>query len=166
MPIFKKILLCCLVLQSIVLHSPEKRLSKEQEFVIFQYQDENRQEEFSPITLYAYMLRCGILNVDIAFRQVIQETGHFTHPIWIEHNNLFGMKFPLLRETTAVSIHNGYSGYTHWKKSVKDYWLWQQYYLAKGYDLSDYYSFLVKVGYSQDPKYVKNLKGININRYL
>jgi len=64
--------------------------------------------------------------------QAAHETGDFTSPIYRINNNLFGMKVPKLRETTALYEKNGHAVYSTTKESVKDYYL---YFKAQGLPL-------------------------------
>jgi len=50
--------------------------------------------------------------------------------------------------------------YNHWYDAVLDYKLYQEYYDSLGYDMSNYYSFMRKVGYSTSKQYTKSLEKI------
>jgi len=90
------------------------------------------------------------------------ETANYTSNLFINHNNLFGMHLPYIRKSTA----NGYvnadnskvSTYVSWQQSVLDFRLYLEYWISKGYDISDYYDFLTKVGYCELPDYTQNLQ--------
>lgn len=62
------------------------------------------------------------------------ETGNFTSTIFLENKNLFGMKLPKIRKTTAIGEARGHAVYKSWEDSIKDYWLYNK---ALGY-LSNY----------------------------
>jgi hypothetical protein len=62
------------------------------------------------------------------------ETGNFTSVIFKENNNLFGMKLPRIRKTTAIGENRGHAVYKSWEDCIKDYWLYSK---ALGY-LSHY----------------------------
>jgi len=64
------------------------------------------------------------------------ETGNFTSDIFRYNNNLFGMKLPKIRKTTAIGEARGHAVYKSWEDSIKDYWLYSK---ALGY-LSNYSS--------------------------
>jgi len=94
--------------------------------------------------------------------QIIIETG-FTSESCVKAYNLFGMKFPRQRETTAIGKMFGYSKYKHWAYSLYDYKLWQDYMLKstpirKG---ESYPQWLVRVGYAQSESYLQFIAGIN-----
>lgn len=57
------------------------------------------------------------------------ETGGFRSPVLCENRNLFGMKLPIKRPTTAIGDLNrdGYAEYNTFEDSVTDFYLWQEY---------------------------------------
>jgi flagellum-specific peptidoglycan hydrolase FlgJ len=110
----------------------------------------------------------GIEYPDAVFLQAILETGFFTSTIFLNGNNLFGMKLAKVRETTAIGEYNQHAQYLHWSDSVKDYALWQKWYKSRGYvlygtDINEYLVFLRCVNYAEDPKYIVKLNTLNIN---
>ena len=69
------------------------------------------------------------------------ETGNFTSAIFRENNNLFGMKLPKVRKTTAIGENRGHAVYKSLDDCIKDYWLYSK---ALGYLAS--YSSVVSWG--------------------
>ena len=103
----------------------------------------------------------GIINQDYVLAQIKLETGHLTSELCLINNNLIGMKFPKVRKTTAIGkVDHNYATYKSWYDCVRDIRLWQQYYLSKGRDLSNYPAFLASVGYASDPKYLQKIAEI------
>jgi flagellum-specific peptidoglycan hydrolase FlgJ len=101
----------------------------------------------------------GIIAPQIVFAQGCLETGHFNSDLCTGHNNLFGMKKARVRQTTALgSTDNDYASYLSWYDSVKDMKLFQEWYLSKGRDLTDYFGFLAAIGYAEDPFYIPKVK--------
>ena len=124
---------------------------------IFQdYQIE--ENHFTPKNVYSYLLHLQIKSPEIVFRQILQETGHFSSRLCLEEFKLFGMQ--------QVGVRKFVTDIKHWKDSILDYKLWQDFYINKGWDLTDYYSFLILSEYSEDKDYVNKLKRINIEKYL
>lgn len=80
---------------------------------------------FSPEVFAKEVLKQGIEHPEVAVAQAMIESGHFKSPLFQENNNVFGMKFPRQRQTTAVRQNKGQSYYKNWIDSVKDYKLWQ-----------------------------------------
>jgi len=105
-----------------------------------------------------WMREFDIQNKEIAKRQVRLETGNLTSRFCRECNNLFGMRKPLKRQTTAIGKDNGMSVYRSFIKSIEDYGIWQEYFYSEG----DYYDFLASHGYATDPLYIPKLKNLKI----
>jgi uncharacterized FlgJ-related protein len=81
--------------------------------------------------VYDELLRHDIKFPDIVLAQAVLESGNFASKVTKQNNNLFGMKMPKVRETTAIGQRYGYARYYSWKDSVKDYKLWQEALLKK-----------------------------------
>jgi uncharacterized FlgJ-related protein len=94
---------------------------------------------------------------EIVLAQSIFESGWFSSKLFKRTNNLFGMKMPKSRETTAIKSSNGYAVYEDWKKSIIDYLLLQK--TLNITSKSEYYHYLNK-RYSENGKYSKNIKSI------
>ena len=75
--------------------------------------------------LKAEINKLGIVYPDIALAQAKWESTHFTSDIFKENNNLFGMKLPAQRKTTAIGKNRGHAKYETWQDSVEDYKIWQ-----------------------------------------
>ncbi len=101
----------------------------------------------------------GIIAPVIVMAQARLETGHFRSELCTGHNNLFGMKLARVRPTTALSATEvGYAAYQTWYDSVIDMKLFQEYYLSRGRDLTDYFKFLASIGYAEDPQYLPKVR--------
>lgn len=112
--------------------------------------------------LYEVINEKNIKHPEVVFAQAVIESGHFKSPLFINKNNLFGMKVPKKRETTAVNKGNkGYAKYHSWDSSVDDYLLWQQFTLKNKSELTktQYLSLLGKI-YAKDKKYISSLKRV------
>lgn len=117
------------------------------------------QLDFNYDLLFEYMRLESINNKNIVISQTILETNGFTSNIFIENNNLFGMKQAMVRPTTATGTNRGHATYEHWTCSVKDYKLWYDYMTRNG-TYQNYYSFLVHIGYAEDTEYIYKLRNI------
>ena len=123
---------------------------------------QNTQESISHESLYEQIIKFGIKFPDVVFAQAVLESGNFTSKLFQSANNLFGMKIPSKRESTAIGqTKSGYSKYDDWNFSVYDYFLWQEYMLKKHGDLtkSQYLALLGKI-YAEDKKYVSSIKRV------
>lgn len=87
----------------------------------------------------------NIPHKDIVLAQAKLESNHFKSNLVQTHNNIFGLK-----------KGNKYRKYNDWTECVKDY----KKYISNKYKGGDYYMFLTKINYSEDPKYINKLKQI------
>lgn len=113
--------------------------------------------KFTPDNLMIVIERSGIRFPDIVFAQAMLETGHFKSRIFVEANNLFGMKLARSRPTTAIGEYSGHAMYEDWVSSVMDYALYQSAYLRKLKTRDQYYEYLSQ-NYAEDPDYVTKLR--------
>lgn len=93
----------------------------------------------------------GLKHSNIVVSQSILETGHYNSENCIKHNNLFGL---------YNSRSKQYYKFDKWWKSVIAYRDMVQYRYKDG----DYYEWLQKIGYAEDPNYINKVKGI-IKKY-
>lgn len=118
-------------------------------------------EEFTPENFKFMLDSLGIESPDIVYKQAILETRNFTSPIFLENNNLCGMKHPSVRLTTSIGKNRGHANYDNWIDCVKDIALFQDYYCERITRLDNYYEFLNQI-YATDPKYIQKVKGIKL----
>jgi len=95
----------------------------------------------------------------IILAQSYQETGHYKSSIFLENNNLFGMKEAKLRANLAKGTNRGHAYYETWQESVIDYALYYSTYLYKIRTEGEYFEYL-RQNYAEDPTYVQRLKQI------
>jgi uncharacterized FlgJ-related protein len=112
---------------------------------------------FSPSNMLSTMTEMGIVYPDIVMAQARIETAHFTSKIFKENHNLFGMKLPKQRSTTAIGEQYNHAEYTSWRQSVIDYKLWQDRVLTKVKSKRAYLKYLNKY-YATDKQYVTLIK--------
>lgn len=119
--------------------------------------------------LYEQIIKFGIKFPDIVFAQAMIESGEFTSKLFRTANNMFGMKFPSSRETTAKGkTKGGYSKYEDWSFGVYDYFLWQDHMLRQRNDITktQYLALIGKI-YAKDPGYVNKVKRkLSEHRYI
>ncbi len=156
----KKLILLLSTFVALEANSPP--IPKETDWDLARRQDLNWKERLTPRNVYDFLVRQNIHNAEIVFRQIVQETGHFTSRVCKEYNNLFGMT----QSTETVPPVAYYVRYKNWKESVIRYKEWQMHKFKDGWNLSDYYTFLNKVRYAKDSLYVAKLRKININKYI
>lgn len=139
--------------------SEEMRFQSERAF--FYYQIKNI--PFSEDLLRRCLDYEGVKYPEIVILQSRLETGNYSSDIFLNGNNLFGMKYPGHRPTVAAGSYKEHARYTHWSDSVMDYALWQEWYLSRGYKIGDgedndfYFVFLKSIPYAEDPRYISKL---------
>lgn len=94
--------------------------------------------------LYAEIIQNGIRHPKIVLAQAILETGWFTSPVCRNKHNLFGLTNPRTGK---------YFEFGHWTESVRAYYTKVQYKFKGG----DYLLWLKKIGYAEDPMYVRKI---------
>lgn len=132
-------------------------------------------EEFSKENLMAEIQRVGILFPHVVYAQAELESAFLTAGSSTKTNNLFGMRYPGQRATTAIGIYlqgkdtiiygtrselrpylkrPTYAVYAHWTDAVLDYKMWQDYSFKKR---DKYIDFLGRV-YATGPEYANRLQ--------
>jgi flagellum-specific peptidoglycan hydrolase FlgJ len=119
--------------------------------------------------VYQEILNLDIKFPDIVLAQAVLESGNFESKVTKHNNNLFGMRMPKVRQTTAVGQRYGYARYYNWKESVKDYKLWQEALLKKYPNMTrgQYKSYINRI-YSTGKNYISKINLIiqkNKNKY-
>jgi len=123
----------------------------------------------SKSTVYQEILNLDIKFPDIVLAQAVLESGNFASKVAKQNNNLFGMRMPKVRETTAIGQRYGYARYYSWKDSVKDYKLWQEALLKKYPNMTrgQYKTYINRI-YSTGKNYISKINLIiqkNKNKY-
>lgn len=95
--------------------------------------------------------------------QAVLETGNFTSNLYTEQHNLFGMKEPTQRITTALKVGDMFAHYTNNINSVIDYLLWVSYMGFQQKHLTDLDKFMLRLAnsnYCPEQNYIKKIKQI------
>ena len=108
--------------------------------------------------ILSYILDLRIENAYLVYAQARLESGNFTSDIFMENNNLFGMKVAERRPTTAIGVNRGHAVYKSWRESVIDYALMQAAYY-RGLDEKTYLDKICSV-YATDTTYRKRLEAM------
>jgi len=114
-------------------------------------------ETLSWASINYWLIEYDVKQIDVVKAQIRLETGNLSSRYCRERNNLFGMKKPRKRQTTAIGRDKSMAVYSHFSESIRDYAYWQDLFYKGG----DYYQFLKRHGYATDKKYVEKLKLIN-----
>jgi hypothetical protein len=113
--------------------------------------------------VYREMVFNAIDNMDFKFKDIVKaqailESGHFKSDVFRHNNNVFGIRLPKKRETTAIGSNLGYAVYNDICLSIEDRLLYEKRYLSK-FTKEQYYSYLNRV-YAKNKTYSKKLKNI------
>lgn len=100
-----------------------------------------------------HIINCLLVNVPCMSLEVARfiacqsslETAEFKSAIYRENMNLFGMKMPKKRVTTAVKESRGHAAYASYFSSVFDYLLWLQMSGFTQNDLKDLGKFIARL---------------------
>jgi uncharacterized FlgJ-related protein len=82
--------------------------------------------EFTPQLFVKKVKESGITYPDVAIAQSLWETGYFKSDVFLNNNNLFGMRHPGKRETTSIGKSLNHAKYNNWLDSIADYKLWEK----------------------------------------
>ena len=101
----------------------------------------------------------------IPMAQSMIETGQWKSEVFLENNNLFGMREAKSRIMTSTGTNLNHAKYNSWRESVYDYAFYQSRYLGGVKTESEYYQYL-GASYAEDPGYVKKVQQIVQGRDL
>lgn len=113
---------------------------------------------FSKEKLFLEIDRYSFKYPDIVKAQAILESGHFKSPVFLQNNNMFGMRKAMVRITTAEGSNLNHAYYVDWKYCVADRALYEAQYLSK-LTREEYFSYLDQA-YAEGEGYSKLLKQI------
>lgn len=91
----------------------------------------------------AELKKLNVPHTKIVLAQSKLESGNYKSKLTKTHNNIFGLR-----------KGNKYRKYNNWQACVKDY----KKYISSKYKGGDYYKFLEKLGYAENPNYTNLLK--------
>lgn len=107
-------------------------------------------EEVNEEVLYNTLKHYGFPNPAAITAQAVLESGNFKSRLCIRHNNLFGL---------YNSRKRSYFKFDSWISCVFAY---KDFILNKYKEGEDYYGFLSRIGYAEDPNYVEKVKKLEI----
>ena len=129
-------------------------LSQEEKLIVIR-----EYNEFSETKLTEKIRQLNFRYPHIILAQAKLESGHFKSTIFLENNNMFGMKEAKLRSNLAKGTNRGHAYYDSWQDCVLDYALYYSTYLYKLKTEGEYFEYL-RQNYAEDPTYVQRLKQI------
>lgn len=119
----------------------------------------------------------GMVCPEVVLAQAKLESGNLTSRVLRRANNMFGMRYPGKRQTTASGIYipqldtvvkgtraelrkyshySSYAAYDTWQDAIKDYKLWQE----NVFRINDKYLDFLQKYYAEDTLYLKRVKHI------
>ena len=113
---------------------------------------------FSKDKLFIEIDKYSFKYPDIIKAQAILESGHFKAPVFIQNNNMFGMREAMVRITTANGTNLNHAYYDNWKYCVTDRALYDARYMSK-LSREEYFSYLDQT-YAEGSSYSSTLKSI------
>jgi len=131
-----------------------QNLSQEEKLIVVR-----EYNEFSETKLIKKITELNFKYPHIILAQAKLESGHFKSTIFLENNNMFGMKEAKLRANLAKGTNRGHAYYETWQESVIDYALYYSSYLRSINTEGEYFEYL-RQNYAEDPTYVQRLKQI------
>jgi len=114
--------------------------------------------------LYLRLIEAGINPTMSGYlvAQAAHETANFTSDIFKENNNLFGMKLPKVRQTTATGENRGHATFKDIESCIEDMRLYLKYmgYLSTYSSIEKYIESLKEKRYFTDTieNYTKGMK--------
>jgi uncharacterized FlgJ-related protein len=131
-----------------------QNLSQEEKLIVVR-----EYNEFSETKLIEKITELNFKYPYIILAQAKLESGHFKSTIFLENNNMFGMKEAKLRANLAKGTNRGHAYYETWQESVIDYALYYSSYLRSIKTEGEYFEYL-RQNYAEDLTYVQRLKQI------
>ena len=131
-----------------------QNLSQEDKLIVIR-----EYNEFSENKLIEKITELNFRYPHIILAQAKLESGHFKSTIFLENNNMFGMKEAKLRANLAKGTNRGHAYYETWQESVIDYALYYSSYLRSIKTEGEYFEYL-RQNYAEDLTYVQRLKEI------
>lgn len=119
----------------------------------------HQKDVFTEQKLKQYLIELNVKFPNVVFAQAKLESGNFRSKIFEENNNLFGMKQPSVRTTTATGEQYNHATYNSWRESVLDYALYSCKYTSNIQTEDEYIAYLGS-RYAEDSNYVNKLKNI------
>lgn len=142
-------------------------------------QNEQAAEPNLPLTmenLEKEIDRLGMVCPEVVLAQVKLESGHLKSKLLKRSNNMFGMRYPNRRPTTAIGIYlpaldsivkinkreelKKFAGYSYyavyetWQDALRDYKLWQEY----AFRVNERYMQFLDKYYAEDTLYIQRVQ--------
>lgn len=117
-----------------------------------------KQKQFTEDKLVEKLIELNVKYPHIVLAQAKLESNNYSSRIFMENNNMFGMKEARVRVNLAKGTQYKHAYYNTWQESVLDYAFWAATYGSKCKTEQQYYELLS--GYAEDKGYQAKLKNI------
>lgn len=113
----------------------------------------NQPEEVNDSILYVFLKNNNAWYPEILLKQAKIESGNYTSNVYMNTNNLYGMRKVGKRQTTQLNTtYKGYGCYTNWCESVLDRMLWDIFYFKNEKPNKEEYLKAMSI-YAEDEDY-------------
>ncbi|MEY2869804.1 MAG: Sphingomonas phage [Bacteroidota bacterium] len=102
--------------------------------------------------VYSFINEVGIKYPDLVFAKAVLESGHFKSKLFLNKNNLFGMKKAMRRSTLGQGNANEYAYFKSIEESIIDYKLYQMLFIDEVSSKEEYLRLIAK-SYSGNKNY-------------
>lgn len=163
--IFVAVMICIISLSigggigAILAYSNIQTITLEREQLVILLSEADK-KQFKPEQVYKYLVSINAPFPHILYAQALLESGGFKSNLFRTNNNCYGMRQPGKRATTSIGEQYRYASYNSWKECVMDRVLYNCLYLSDIKTESQYYEYLSKAGYAEDPNYILKLKSL------
>jgi len=118
----------------------------------------NQPEQINDSILYAFLKDNNAWFPDILLKQAKIESSNYSSNIYLNTNNLYGMKKVGKRQTTQLNnTYKGYGCYNNWCLSVLDRMLWDIFIFDNVKPSKEEYLKTMSI-YAEDSNYIKKLE--------
>jgi flagellum-specific peptidoglycan hydrolase FlgJ len=109
--------------------------------------------------VYKFINEIGMKYPDVVFAKAVLESGHFKSKLFLNKNNLFGMKKAVHRTTLGQGNANDYVYFKSIEESIIDYKLYQMQFIDEVDSQNEYIKRICK-SYSTNGNYEKLLLSV------
>ena len=118
----------------------------------------NQPEQINDSILYVFLKDNNAWYPEILLKQAKLESGNYLSDVYMNSNNLYGMKKVGKRQTTQLNTtYKGYGCYTNWCESVLDRMLWDVNRFNNVKPTEEEYLEAMSI-YAENPDYISKLK--------
>lgn len=122
------------------------------------FEKKRKAMNFSEEKLIERINEYNIKYKELCLAQARLESSYYTSPVFVENNNLFGMRKAYRRMNVQCGINLNHATYDNWKMSLVDYGIFQI-----TFDSEESYRNYLKYRYAEDTAYYNKILSIEKN---